>query len=73
MKKRLTSFVSGISDRDPRSVMAAFRRDESGATAVELGVIATVMGMMLITALGAINKEMKENYNAIQTAVEDVR
>lgn len=55
----------------------AFLRDESGATAVEYGLIAGVMAAVLVTVLGLFGDKLNDLFEAIadklSDAAEDVK
>ncbi len=53
----------------PRSALKAFWADESGATAVELGVLVALITVALITALNFIGDGMKTSFNKTSTAL----
>jgi pilus assembly protein Flp/PilA len=45
------------------------RKDESGATAIEYGLIAALIAVVLITALGALGTNMSNQFNALSTKI----
>jgi pilus assembly protein Flp/PilA len=47
-----------------------FQNDESGATAIEYGLIAALISITIIAAAGAIGKGVKTRFESVQTAVE---
>ncbi len=51
------------------SVLARFCRDQSGATAIEYGLIAGLISVVIITALGKIGTNLKNKFNAIGSAL----
>ena len=46
-----------------------FLKDESGATAIEYGLIAALIAAVLITALTAIGSNLNVKFDSISTAV----
>lgn len=54
-----------------RNSLARFRRDDSGATAVEYGLIMALMTVALIGALGATGDSTQDKWDGISTDVED--
>lgn len=57
--------------------LTALYKDESGATAVEYGLIAGVMAAILVTVLGLFGKNLEELFQAIadkiSNAADDVK
>ncbi len=49
---------------------ARFAKDESGATAIEYGLIAALIAVVLIGALGALGGSAKTKFNEISTAID---
>ena len=49
--------------------IAAFIRDESGATAIEYALIAAGIGLAIITAVNALGTEMASKFDAIKTSL----
>jgi pilus assembly protein Flp/PilA len=45
------------------------RKDESGATAIEYGLIAALIAVVLITSLTALGTNISTKFNAISTSV----
>ena len=46
------------------------RKDESGATAIEYGLIAALIAVVLISTLGALGNNMKNSFGQISTSVQ---
>ncbi len=46
-----------------------FTHDESGATAIEYGLIAGLIAVVIITALSNVGSAQTENYDSINAAV----
>jgi len=56
-----------------RRVARRLGKDEAGATAIEYTLIATIIGTMLVTALGTISSQMKDDLNEIKTSVDNAK
>ncbi len=50
-------------------LLTKFVRDESGATAIEYGLIAALVSVAAITALQAMGGSLKTIYNTVATAL----
>ncbi len=46
-----------------------FRRDDSGVTAIEYGLIAALIAIVLITALTLIGSTLSDKFNKVATAI----
>lgn len=46
-----------------------FRKDEKGATAIEYGLIAALISVVIIAALNALGGALTTNFGTISTAV----
>ena len=51
-------------------IFAKFLKDESGATAIEYGLIAALIAVGLITTLGLVGGEVKTTFTKVQTGLE---
>ena len=49
--------------------MSRFVRDESGATAIEYGLIAALVAVVLVTALGALGTNLSGTFNKVSTTL----
>ena len=47
-----------------------FAKDESGATAIEYGLIAALIAVALITILGTVGTNLKQTFSSIATGVK---
>ena len=47
-----------------------FMRDESGATAIEYGLIAALIAVVIITAVGLIGTELNETFTKVKDELE---
>ena len=50
-------------------IFKGFLRDDSGATAIEYGLIAALIAVAIITAVTGLGTALKGNFNHIATAV----
>jgi pilus assembly protein Flp/PilA len=50
-------------------LIARFRKYESGATAIEYGIIAALIAVVIITATTELGTSIKEKFEDIQTAI----
>lgn len=51
------------------TILARFLKDESGATAIEYGLIAALVGVAIITALNNYGDATEAMYDKIETSV----
>ena len=51
------------------SIFSRFVNDESGATAIEYGLIAAIIAVGLIGALSSLKSNLQGTFNKISTAV----
>lgn len=49
------------------AIFARFMKDESGATAIEYGLIAALISVALITGAGALGTKLNAQFNALST------
>ena len=49
--------------------MNKFLKDESGATAIEYGLIAAAMGLALITAMPSITQAITSKFSSLGTSI----
>lgn len=47
------------------AIFARFMKDESGATAIEYGLIAALISVALITGAGALGNALNNQFNAL--------
>jgi pilus assembly protein Flp/PilA len=52
--------------------MTRFVRDESGATAIEYGLIAALMAVAVIAAIGILSPKMSSSFTKIGTKMDSV-
>ena len=48
-----------------------FIRDESGATAIEYGLIAALIAVAAMAAMGSLGEELNETFTTVSTTLED--
>jgi len=53
-----------------QNVFARFVKDESGATAIEYGLIAALLSVVIISTLTAIGTDLKAIYEQIDAALK---
>ena len=46
-----------------------FLKDESGATAIEYGLIAALIAVVIVTAVGLVGTKLNGVFNAVQAAL----
>jgi pilus assembly protein Flp/PilA len=54
-----------------KNVFARFMKDEAGATAIEYGLIAALISIIIIGALTAIGGQLTVVFEAIATALQN--
>ena len=52
------------------SEISAFLRDESGATAIEYGLIAALISVVIITAVRTVGSNLTTTFTSVATAVK---
>lgn len=55
-----------------KTLFARFVKDESGATAIEYGLIAALIAVALITVLGTMSTSLQGTFTKIQTELNAV-
>ncbi len=53
------------------NIFARFAQDESGATAIEYGLIAAIISVGMIAALTSLKTNLQNTYNTIGTALQN--
>lgn len=53
-----------------RNLLNRFAKDESGATAIEYGLIAALIAVVIIAALGMVGKSLDTKFKAVSTAID---
>ena len=52
-----------------KTIFARFANDESGATAIEYGLIAALVGVTIITGLNALSKQLNTTFTGVATTM----
>ena len=52
------------------NLFSRFIRDERGATAIEYGLIATLIAMVIITGATSIGTKLNSNFNTIASKIK---
>jgi len=52
-----------------RKFLAKFRSDESGATAIEYGLIAALISVAIITAVTSVGTSLTSTFNSVASAL----
>jgi pilus assembly protein Flp/PilA len=52
------------------SIIKSFFKDESGATAIEYGLIAAGIAIAIIAAVQGVGSQLTSNFNAISTSLK---
>jgi pilus assembly protein Flp/PilA len=55
--------------RDMRTFIQRFLRDDSGATAIEYGLIAALIAVAIITAVGTVGSNLTTTFNSVASAL----
>ena len=53
-----------------KNLVSRFVRDESGATAIEYGLIAALISVVIITVLTTVGTNLSAKFNAVATALQ---
>jgi len=53
-----------------KSLMSTFFKDESGATAIEYGLIAAGIAIAIITAVQGVGTKLSANFDTISTSLK---
>ena len=53
-------------------LLARFAKDESGATAIEYGLIAALMSVAVIAAIGILSPKLSSGFTKIGTKIDSV-
>ncbi len=52
------------------NILARFMKDESGATAIEYGLIAALIALAIMVGAGAVGNSLNAKFNSISTALK---
>ncbi len=53
-----------------KTLFARYMKDESGATAIEYGLIAALISVVIITVLTSVGSSLNTKFTAIDTALQ---
>jgi pilus assembly protein Flp/PilA len=53
-----------------KNLFARYMKDESGATAIEYGLIAALIAVVIITALTTVGTSLTGKFNEVATALQ---
>ncbi|MGC4064090.1 MAG: Flp family type IVb pilin [Polyangiaceae bacterium] len=56
-----------------KNLFARFAKCESGATAIEYGLIAALIGVAIITILGQVGTSIKKTFTSVKTGLDSVQ
>ena len=54
-----------------KTLFKTFANDESGATAIEYGLIAALISVVIIGTLTSLGSDLKSKFSAIDTAIKN--
>ena len=55
------------------NIFARFVKDESGATAIEYGLIAALIALAILVGAGAVGNNLSARFNEIATNLDETR
>jgi pilus assembly protein Flp/PilA len=56
-----------------KNLFSRFVKDESGATAIEYGLIAAIIGVGIITALGGVKTALNTKFTDVSTELNNAK
>ena len=56
-----------------KNLISRFANDESGATAIEYGLLAALIAVVLITALTTLGRNMSTQFSNIATSINNAK
>jgi pilus assembly protein Flp/PilA len=56
-----------------QKLFAGFLKNESGATAIEYGLIAALIGVAIITVVGTVGTSLNVTFTAVKTGLDSVK
>ncbi len=65
--------ICGARSITMKSLFSRFIKDESGATAIEYGLIAAIIGVGIIAALGTVKDELNTKFNTIGSELKNAK
>jgi pilus assembly protein Flp/PilA len=67
--RSLADFRAPSTETSMKTLFLRFVHDESGATAIEYGLIATLIALALITVLTSVGTKLSTTFNNVKTAL----
>jgi pilus assembly protein Flp/PilA len=64
------SFLFARGDKTMSKFVTRFLKDESGATAIEYGLIAALVAVVLVTSLGLMSKSLQATFTKVSTSLD---
>jgi len=55
------------------NLIKRFAKDEDGATAIEYGLIAAILSVAIVTAVGGVREELNTTFNQVATDLKEGR
>ncbi|MGC4064089.1 MAG: Flp family type IVb pilin [Polyangiaceae bacterium] len=56
-----------------KNLFARFAKCKSGATAIEYGLIAALIGVAIITVVGQVGTSIKKTFTSVKTGLDSVQ
>ncbi|WP_394195780.1 Flp family type IVb pilin [Litoreibacter albidus] len=54
-----------------KSIARTFSKDEDGATAIEYGLFAALVGAVIVGTVASLGQETNKGFQAMETALQD--
>jgi pilus assembly protein Flp/PilA len=67
LARKSCQIPSYVDRENAMSVLRGFLKDESGATAIEYGLIAACIALAIITAVKGVSNNLKSTFNNVST------
>jgi pilus assembly protein Flp/PilA len=61
---------SGTGESSMRNILIRFVRNESGATAIEYGLIASLIAVVIITAVSTVGTNLSTSFTSVATSLK---
>lgn len=55
------------------NIFSRFLKDESGATAIEYGLIAAILGVGIVASLGPLKDALNDKFDAVKDALDKAK
>ncbi len=69
IESRMSAVLVSVMEQEIKPKMARLKRDESGATAIEYGLIAGLVAVVIVTVLGLMGDQLIATFQSITTAL----